>query len=71
MASERRKMCGDIGFWAKTGLMVTAWATARRTMWVAPKRVRRSLRAPTNIGRGSWFAIPCSPNKAASARARS
>lgn len=49
-------MCGDMGFWAKVGLMVTAWATARRTIWVAPKRVRRSLRAPMNIGRGSWFA---------------
>ncbi|WP_348628086.1 hypothetical protein [Sinorhizobium sp. BJ1] len=34
MANECRKMSGDIGFWAKAGLMVTAWATARRTMWI-------------------------------------
>ncbi len=71
MASECRKMCGDIGLWAKAGLMVTAWAAARRTIWVAPKRVRRSWRAPIKIGRGSWFAIPCSANKAVSALARS
>jgi hypothetical protein len=33
-------MCGDMGFLAKSGLMATALAAARRTMWVAPKRVR-------------------------------
>jgi hypothetical protein len=43
MASECRKTCGDMGLPSKVGLVDTAWAAARRTMCVAPKRVRRSL----------------------------
>ena len=53
MARECRKMCGDTGLPFKLGLMDTAWDAARRTMCVAPKRVSRSLWAPTKIGRGS------------------
>ena len=56
MASECRKMCGDMGLPSKLGLADTAWAAARRTMCVAPKRVRRSLRAPTKTGSGLMMA---------------
>lgn len=57
MARECRKMGGDMGLSLRTGLMAAALAAARRTIWVAPKRVRRSLRTPTKIGRGSRFHV--------------
>ena len=50
MARECRKMCGDIGFPSKLGAADLAWAAARRTTCVAPKRVRRSPWAPMKIG---------------------
>lgn len=65
----RECLCGDMGLSIRAGLMATALAAARRTIWVAPKRVRRLLRAPTKIGRGPWFAIPRTLSKAVSARA--
>lgn len=47
MARECRKMCGDIGLPSKLGVVDPDWEAARRTMCVAPKRVRRSLWTPT------------------------
>ena len=72
MARECRKMCGDMGLPSKLGLMDTAWAAARRTMCVAPKRVRRSLCTPDeDLASAHDGPTPRSLNKAVSDRTRS